>query len=65
MAQDRQFPEIVPVHPGEAHPAPPEPLPESEIRLIHNGLMAPSAQAIRNMDREILKSRGVENPDLI
>ena len=62
---DRPFQKIVPVYPGGARPAPPEPLPDSEIHLIHNGLMTPSAQAIHSMAREILKSRGVANPDLI
>ncbi len=42
-----------------------EPLPDTEIALIHAGLMKPNEQAVRRMAREIRKWRGEEYPDRI
>jgi hypothetical protein len=56
--------QITPVFPGQA-PIPPAPLPTEEIQEIHAGLMIPSEKAIHSMSREILKARGIANPDLI
>ncbi len=44
---------------------PPEPLPDETIRMIHAGLLIPSAASILSMSREIRKWRGDPHPDSI
>lgn len=42
-----------------------QPLPDSSIKMIHNGLMIPNQRAVQRMAREIRKWRGEENPDAV
>lgn len=60
-----QFPSITPIYSGQTPPAPPEPLSDTEIQLIHAGLAIPNPEAIHSMAREIRKWRGEPNPDAV
>ena len=42
---------------------PPLELSDHEVEMVHNGLLRPSEKAIFSMAREILKWRGIAEPD--
>ena len=64
--QDQDQPKIVAVFPGgESTFTPPAELSTYDIKMIHAGLLRPGPMQILSMSREILKWRGVPDPDLI